>query len=279
MGEVKKPGMSEPIAAVVLMAVAAGCAALLMALPRHVPPLLTPPLSLDAKAVAEALRQDAALARTAELSERARALDALLLEHSRAELSGPEEARAYRARRKLLRERYDDLVQAEGERAALALRAVATERFEAALDLQLPTEQARAAIGATSATLAREGATIDGVLIAPRFVARSMFEARWNVLHGRPVEADLSPVKRRALFGWQALHAEALPMARRLQALDRYAEAGGARAQEALGVLLFRARHHAAAAQALAAAQADHGSIRLRNYVLGARLAAGLPDG
>jgi hypothetical protein len=278
MGEVKKQRMSEATAAVLLLAVAVGCASLLMALPRHVPPLSTPPLTLDADAVAEALRQDAARADTATLSGPARELDALLLEHGRLEVSGLEEARLYRERRERLRKGYDALVQSEGQSAALALRAVAAERFEAALDLELPTARARAAIGATAATLAREGATIDGVLVAPRFVARVMFEARWNVLHGRPHDADLSPVKRRALFGWQALHAEALSLARRLQALDRYTQAGGAHAQEALGVLLFRARHPAAAAEALAVAQARRGSIRLRNYALGARLAAGLAD-
>ncbi|MGD8862962.1 MAG: hypothetical protein PVI30_23310 [Myxococcales bacterium] len=278
MGEVKKPKISEPMAAVVLLVVAVGCASLLMVLPRHVPPLSTPLLTLDADAVAEALRRDAELAHAAKPSGRARELDALLLEHGRLEVSGPEEARLYRERRRRLREGYAALVQAEGQRAALALRAVATERFDAALDLELPTDQARAAIGATAATLAHEGATVDGVLVAPRFVARVMFEARWNVLHGRPADADLSPVKRRALFGWQALQAEPMSLARRLQALERYAQAGGAHVQEAMGVLLFRAHEPAAAAEALAAAQAQHGSIRLRNYALGARLAAGLPE-
>jgi hypothetical protein len=69
-----------------------------------------------------------------------------------------------------------------------------------------------------------------------------------------------------------------LPLTQRLSAIEKYRQAGGAHADEALGALLYMGRELGRAGEALAAAQAKTGSLRLRNYSRAVALAsAGAP--
>jgi hypothetical protein len=122
--------------------------------------------------------------------------------------------------------------------------------------------------------LAREGAAHDGTLLAAPFVLRTLYKARINLLFGRKPEHDLAPVEQQAFFGYQALHRERLPVVRRVEALKAYEAAGGVRADEALGVLLYRNGQFAEAAEVLHSVASQTGELRARNYALGAELSA-----
>jgi hypothetical protein len=80
-----------------------------------------------------------------------------------------------------------------------------------------------------------------------------------------------------AYYGWQALHAERLPIPQRLQAAAAYEKAGGPNGDEIIGVLLYRAGDFAMAAHAFAAAQRHGTQLRLRNHMLAARMMAAEP--
>ena len=97
-------------------------------------------------------------------------------------------------------------------------------------------------------------------------------KARWNLLHGFRAIHELAPVERRAYYGWQALHAERLPIAQRIRAIEGYIKAGGTEADEALGVLLFRQRENDLASPRIRGTRVRRNdSLRLRNYLLAAR--------
>jgi hypothetical protein len=81
-------------------------------------------------------------------------------------------------------------------------------------------------------------------------------------------------IELQAYFGWQALHAERLPIPQRADALRGYAKAGGARVEEARGILYFMHDEFDQAAAILAAAHERDPSFRLRNYALGAQARA-----
>jgi hypothetical protein len=270
--------LSEPLATIALLVLAAACAALLFAQERHTRPRELPSLTLPAEPVRRVLEADAQAARAAPGSPRAQALAALLLEHGRAESRGLEDAELYRARRARLELGYRELVAETGEPAALRLREKAVLALEAALALELSDAEAKAVLGSFPAVLAREGASRGGELVAPHFVVRTLYKARWNLLHGIAADHRFQPIEKRAYYGWQALHAERVPALRRIEALHAYGLAGGEDVEEALGVLLLREGDAVQASQALQAAYRKRANIRLRNMLLGARHAAGQSD-
>jgi hypothetical protein len=266
--------LSEPFAASAAFALALLCAGLLFARPRAVPPRELPSLTLPERAVREAMVADAAAAQTAPTSARARALEALLMEHGAAESRGPEDTDVYSKRQRSLATGYRELVDEVGEPVALRLRAKNAQRLEQALDLRLPDAEAKAVLGALPNILKREDAARDGYLVAPRFVVRTLFKARWNILHGLPPTKNFAKVELLAYYGWQTLHAERLPIPQRLRAAQAYQHAGGQDIDEILGVLLYRNGDFALAARAFAAAQHGGLQLRLRNHMLAAQAMA-----
>jgi hypothetical protein len=262
--------LPEPLATLALFVLATALAALLLVRPRVVTPRELPSLVLDRDAVAKAIAADQDAARRAPRTATANALRAALTEQGEQELIGSERRELYRKRRERLAQNYAALVAENGEAAALQLRAEAVGELDRAIDLELPFARARVVIGAMGEMLQREGASFDGQLTAPRFVVRTLFKARWNLLHGlRPAHA-FERIEQHAYFGWQALHAERLPIPQRSEALLNYAKAGGARVEEARGVLYYMHDEFEPASTILTAAHAADPSFRLRNYALGA---------
>ena len=265
--------LSEPAGAVLLMALPAACATWLLLVPRVMEPRALPALTLSADAVALTLERDRKAAATASHTALADNLRALLMTQGEAEVRGLEDATDYQHRRAELAKQHAALVAAEGEAASNALRAEAMQQLDAALELRLPRDRARNVLGALPNMLARDHAAHEGTLIAPRFVVRTLYKARWNLLFGLRPEHGFSAVERQAFFGFQALHAERLPIVKRAEALREYARAGGAHADEALGVLLYRSGDFKQAMTVLDAVAEAEGNVRVRNYALAAHRA------
>jgi hypothetical protein len=266
--------MSEPVAGALLFAVALACASVLLLMPRAVAPLELPSLMLPEKAVAVVIASDEAAAKAAPRTERVEQLEALYMEQGRMERVGVEDGDRFAARRRSLEAGYKGVVAESGEAAALRMRARAVVSLEAALELALPDEQAKAVLGSLSAILEREGASRDGYLVAPRFVVRTLHKARWNLLHGLTPTHAFVAIERRAYFGWQALHAVRVPLPSRIEALHGYGLVGGDRVEEALGVLLYRMGDSEEASRAFAAAYAREPNLRVANYLAAARASA-----
>lgn len=273
-----KGKLSETTAALLLLTLTIACAGLLLAQPRRVSPLELPSLTLPADAVRAVIAQDALAARKAPSSAAAHAFEKLLDEQGQAETLGSEGSESYASRRAALIQSYKTLVGEAGEAATLRLRAKAVERLEDALELRVDTTHARPIIGAFNSVLQRENASRDGYLVAPRFVVRTLYKARWNILAGLAPDHAFERVERRAFYGWQALHSDDVPLEKRVAALHEYGKAGGDHVEEALGILLFRLGDFKQSASALEAAYQKQGTIRLRNNLLSARSAAGFTD-
>lgn len=246
------------------------CTALLFGQARAVVPRELPSLVLDAHAVAAALRADAALAKRVPKSEHADKLTALWREQSIADAAGEEPEYARLVRMDDLFFEYEALKREVGEPVALALRAAVLEQVDAALDGELPIDEAREVLGGFPTMLAREGCTRDGEIVAPRFVLRTLIKARWNLSHNLAPDHAFVQIEHLAFYGWQALHADRLPPERRLNALEAYSKYGGKRVAQSAGVLLYRGGAFLAASEALAAAHKQTGNLRLRNAALGA---------
>jgi hypothetical protein len=238
---------------------------------RAVEPYEPPSLELSASAVASAIAADVAAAHGAPRGKTADELRGLLTHQGEMELVGAERYETFSQRRAALAKGYTRLVSEVGEKKALGLRAEATCELDDALDLNLPIARAKIVVGSLGEMLEREGASVDGQLTAPRFVARTLFKARWNLLHGLPPTHRFERIERQAYFGWEALHAERLPIPQRVEALGEYAKAGGKHIAEAHGVLLYQHQEYQQAAAALRAAYNAEPSLRLRNYALGAQ--------
>jgi hypothetical protein len=266
-----KLALSEPLGTLLLLVLAVACAALLFVQERATAPRELPSLTLPAAAVQQVLRADAHAARTAPSSPRARALEALLIEHGRLEAQGLEEVQRYQDRRRALAQGYRELVAQSGPTAALRLREKAVLELEAALGLRLSDARGKAVLGSFAAVLAREGASRDGDIVAPHFVVRTLYKARWNILHGLTRDHAFTAVEKRAYYGWQALHAERISIKQRIEALHAYGLAGGEDLEEALGVLLLRQGDSTQAVRALEHAHRAHGGLRLRNALIAAR--------
>lgn len=268
-------GLSEPAAATALLVLAMACAGLLFAQERAVLPVELPSLTLPADAVRAVTARDRALA-ALRPAPAVLAIEGLFAAQGEAEAKALGDLAPYRERLDALRNLCAALA-AKGEAGPDTLRARGVERLEAALDLRLPDVDVPGVLGAFARTLEREGVTRDGEIVAPMFIVRTLYKARGNLLCGFAPDAGFERIERRAYFGWEALHAERLPPARRLAALDRYREAGGGHVDEARGALLFRGGDVAGAEATFARAFRREGSIRLRNDLIGARRAGGLP--
>lgn len=261
--------LSPAAGALLLFVVVLGCAGFLLAIPRGVAWTEAPSLVLPPDAVRAALAADRELAERAPETAAAQNLDRLWLELGRANRGGYEPMPERLARRRAMGLAYTRVVKESGEAAALALRSAAAERLEAALDVQLAPELARDVLGDFALMLEGEGCARDGELIAPRFVARTLYKARWSLAFGLAPDHGFARAEKLAYYGWQSLHATRLPLEQRLRALAAYARAGGTHTNEAAGVLLHQSGQAEAAARAFSAAYDNRKTLRLRNALLG----------
>lgn len=251
-----------------MLVLAIGCAGLLFAQPRAIAPVEAPSLVLPAVEVRGVVARDKTLAAHPATPAQV-AIETLLAAQGVAESKVLEEFAPYQERRDALRRACAELADRSAQETAV-LRARGAERLEAALDLRVADAEIAGILGSFARTLEREGVTRDAEIVAPMFVVRTLYKARTNLLCGFAPDAGFERIERRAYYGWQSLHAERLPPRQRLAALERYAEAGGTDVEEARGVLAFRGGDVDTAATALESARVRIGSLRLRNYALGA---------
>lgn len=246
-----------------VVGVAGCCAAFLLALPRVVPAEVPPALRLPATAVAAAL--EASRRRASQpLGTSGRQLLKLDLELGHAE----QQRRATRHLRHRLA-KHAARLQRDGETyMLLRVRARMAARLVAAVQGRLPLEEARRVLGGLPLILKRYDATREGELRAPLFVARSLYAARWNVVHGLPPTFRFRDVTRLAYHGWLALHGRNAAPSLRLQALQRYRRLGGRHAAQAAAVLHARAGRWEEALRHMRDAERGQPSLRLRNHRL-----------
>jgi hypothetical protein len=257
-----------------LFLVAAVCALGLALVPRALAPIELPALTLSAADVRAVRAQDARRAAAAPSDGAAAELMTTYLEFGRSEVSALEDPQLMQQRRRLLHRLYQRVLAERGEEAALGLRESALAKFEDALESRLPRDQIKSVLGIFPTVLAQHRATQDGLEVAPHFVIRSLYKARWNRMVGLDLDYGFAPVEQIAYYGWLGLHADNLSLDLRRRMLFKYAAAGGAHAAEAQGVLAFLDQDYVHALQALTQAYAELPSLRLRNYVQGAMVAA-----
>jgi len=247
----------------------------LIAMPRAVAPLELPALVLDTRLIAEQEQSDARLAATAPKTEAANDLWSRYTKFGELEVILLDQSALLEQHRRGMRRAQDLVASESGESARHAMRARALSKFESALAGEVPQPELKGLLGVFPHVLSQYLLTRDGEELAPHFVVRTFFKARWNRLCGLPPEADLSPIERRAYFGWMGLHAANLTVRERRQALLSYAAAGGEEADQAQAVLAFWEQDYAHAALGLQRAYAQRVNLRLRNYLRGASVAAG----
>ncbi len=254
--------------AVALVAVLVAPALLVFAWSRPVaaPPTEMPPLVLPPSEVEAQLAADAAAAERAPAGGPAEERRRLYRETNVAEHEGREPPGHARRRREQL---VDALaaVAPDGETRA-AVRASDLARLEPALSGELPAGERPAELGGFLEMMRRYGLARGERQIAPRFVVRTVFKARWNALHDRELTEGFSPVEQRAYHGWLALRGEGAAGELRLEALEAYQAASGARVAEARGVLLYDLGRLEEAGDAFEEAYAQAPSFRLRNHAL-----------
>ncbi|MEY4579984.1 MAG: hypothetical protein RL701_4687 [Pseudomonadota bacterium] len=258
----------------VLLALCLCAGFLIVGVPRDLIPNELPALSLQEDLVLAQQRTDAQLIAAAPRTPAAERLLALYRSFGETELATLENAQLRAARRHDLHASYEHVREESGPQSVLALRALAVAKFEAVLDGSLKDETARSWLGVFPNVLIQYMATRDGLELAPHFVVRTLYKARWNRLLELPLESDLTQVERQAYFGWLGLHAGNLPLMQRREALLGYAAAGGKDAAEAQGVLAFMADDYVRAVECLERAYRENPSFRVRNYLRGARVVA-----
>ena len=249
------------------------CIILLVALPRALAPEQTPQLVLDRSAVAAVLAGDRRASATAPKTPLALELDLKFLELGAAEDRNEPSART-KLQRQWLARIHQRLVGEAGEAASLGLRAAAMERLEAALSARLAADETRRVLGVFPEAAAHHHATRNGDEVAPHFVLRTLYKARWNLAMGLAPDHAFAPVEGRAYHGWLALHADNLGPATRSKALLAYQRAGGRYVAEAQGVLAFLGQDYEQAVAVLTNAYQTTPSLRVRNWLRGAQVAA-----
>jgi hypothetical protein len=259
-----------------LFALVTACALVLVAMPRAIAPSEMPALELSAAAVARVTREDAERAASAPNSAAAQELMARFWSFGSSEAAALEDFNLATQRKRALHRLYDRVVAVDGATAALKLREQALVKFEAALDGSLSKTESDAVMGLFANVLIEHQVTRDGEELAPHFVLRTLYKARWNRMLDLAPDLGFAQVERFAYFGWLGLHADNLPLAMRRQALQKYAAAGGPNAAEAQGVLAFLAQDYAESVRSLERAYGEAPSLRVRNYLRGARVAAGM---
>jgi hypothetical protein len=255
------------------------CGLVLFAMPRAVEPTDLPVLTLSAAEVEQVEREDARLAQARPNTPAAQQLMTSYLTLGRNEANALGDDHLLAMRKRVLHHEYEAVVAESGKQGGAAMRSYALEQFEAALDSRIPADKAPGLLGVFPSVLAQHYATRDGVELAPHFVVRTLYKARWNRMVDLPLDEGFARIEKLAYYGWLGLHAENLSVRQRRDALVQYAAAGGNGAAEAQGVLAFQERDYAQAVDNLQRAYAENPSLRLRNYLRGARVAAGQAGG
>ena len=259
-----------------LFVVSVSCALVLLSLPRAIAPLELPALVLPAAAVQRVLQQDARRAAAAPKTPASRDFEQRYLEFGASEIAAIDNIHLATLRRRKLNHLWKRVAAESGELGALAMRAKALEQFEAALDSRLPKTQSDGLLGVFANVLIEHRATRAGRELAPHFVMRTLYKARWNLMADLAPDFRFEPIESMAYFGWLGIHADNLPIVRRREALQKYAAAGGNAAAEAQGVLAFLDHDYAQARALLSHAYAAAPTLRLRNYVRGVGVATTL---
>ncbi len=250
-----------------LLLLAVLCALFLLWLPRPVRPDETPGLRLPLAEVNLVLQRDREVAAVSLPEDEVARLQRLYRQQGRFERLP---ARPPEASGELweLRDRLRRLREQRGEEAVNALRARAIAALSSALNAELDEERTQGIMGSFPRTLEMYGASWRGELIAPWFVVRTMYKARWNLVHDLAPTDGMLRVEQLAYYGWLALQVDRAPLVKRVNAIGFYARLGGEEAEQALGVLFFRKGDMASAESHLRAAYRQRPGWRLRNYLL-----------
>lgn len=227
-----------------------------------------PPLLLEPSAVRAQIETDERDAAEEPTSEGAEARRLVFHEANVAERDASDYPGEARERRRRLLAATNQIVRDDGEEAIGAMRAADVGRAEAGLRGELPAGDAISETGDFIRMMERYGMARGGRQVAPRFVVRTALKARWNAMHGRELTDGFAEVESRAYWGWLALHAESAPLERRLEALEHYEAAGGARVHEARAVMFFDHGRSEESYRSFMAANEVQPSFRLRNHAL-----------
>jgi len=245
-----------------------------LAWPRPTAPWGPPALALDPDAVARVLREDAE--RAARVPRDDPAYAALrTVDADRMRLEGePQQPSAADRRFRESMSRLAELARRHGEgdddRVLDAVRADAVARFVAVwTGEEEDPEEARAVLGRFREHLIGYGAVDDdGRTVAPPFVVRVLYAARWNGAHGLAPTRGFRPVETRAYLGWLALHGDFAPLEDRLAAAQALDEAGTPLPPAARAPLLAWSGVLDQATEAYLAAYEATGALRYRNHAL-----------
>lgn len=259
--------MTTSGARLILGATAAGCVGVLLSIPQAVVPREGPGLWLDAGAIRDVVSAEDA-ADAPDESEATQRLLELFGDQGVAEAGEGESREEFAAREREIMTTLASLM-ADDEAATEGLRAQAMRRLEPALAGELSGEEEQRVLGTFPRMLERYGAAVNGAVLAPDFVVRTLYKARWNAIHRRELTEGFAPVELQAYWGWLVFHAHGAPLARRVEGLARYEAADGEGGDEARAYLAFLNGESARASADYAALHEKSGSLRARNHALG----------
>jgi hypothetical protein len=229
-----------------------------------------PALVLDASAVAEIEARDRELARAAGDDASLGTLRRLYLDWGAAEAGGGESHSV--SRRDAIGAAVSSVLTHAGPEAIRGLRAEFLLRLPGALEGRDDETEDAALLGAFPRMLARYEVAREGRVVGPAFVVRVLYAARFNMILGLAPTSDFSPVEARAYWGWLALGTTSVSPVRRMEALDRYGQAGGGRALEARAALLYALGQGTQSSALYEEAYRKTGNMRLRNHAMAAGL-------
>jgi hypothetical protein len=264
----RKQARAELIGLIAVISLPAGLVALWLS-PRPAPPDEMPALILPAAEVAHEIAAQHALAAHAPESEEETHRRELYLATGRAEVHMDDSPEQYASRAAAL-SYLASQIATQGDDALAAARARDVDRMMPALRGEGDEDERTGELGAFPRNLERYGEVVDGRRIAPEFVLRTGFFARWNAIHGLDPTDGMTPLARRAYYGWLALEGGDAPVGMRREAVDAYAAAGGTRVWESRGVLAYAEGEMAEARVDFEHAYDLTGSVRLRNNALAA---------
>lgn len=268
--------MTPSGAKLIVATVAACCAFVVLSLPRAVPPQAPVFFPTDAeRALPDTLQREraAAAAVTGYSGAAFERLQRLEREQGLSEV-GPGEAPGVAEERALGLRRLLSVVDQQHDGAVEALRAHALQQLWPALRGDLEEVEEQAVLGSFPRILERYGAARDGRRIAPKSVVHAMFKARWNTLHGLEQDDGFSPEQARAFWGWAACNAPAIAASVRLEAIRRYARAGGPLARELVAFAAYQEGEYARAARLYDELFEESRFLRHRNHARAALILA-----
>jgi hypothetical protein len=253
--------------ALLLFVSAAGVAGMLLAIPRAIDPVETRGLHLAPDDVRASFdRDEAGLASLPPESESAEA-KRLYAELNAIEAGPPGTAREHAA---ALHAEIERVRSSAGDDAVDALRREAATRVASDLARASDDPDRARTVGSFEGFLDLYSARLDSRVVAPPIVVRTMFKARWNLVHALEPTEGLGAFELAVYWGWLAFEAVGVEPPRRLAALDHYEQATGEDVREARATLLFLAGRAADASSVLRELREGGENLRLRNHALAA---------